>query len=176
MGLRNALRMAAAVLLPLLAACGDSPRVTSNYVRGPLVWSALVDAGKDGPVFVEIFGNPFDGGADAFGAKVRTRMGEAIREREFTYIGDPGQASNPNTHVKLFFGAPDNANGRRLCKGEDTKLTNDPEKLKVRAVFCAGDDLLSDAQGWTTNVTSAEDKGFARLIGDLTRVLLVHKG
>jgi len=173
MSLKNILKACVSAVPLFLAGCDEGPAVVSNFVKGGgIVWSSMVDAGKKGPVLVEIHGNPFGGGQEVFEKTILNVMGGAIQQRVFQYTTNKNDAPSPNTKITVLFGAPISLNGNRICEGDRPEPKYDLEKITVRAVLCARDELLSDAEGWVKNVTSPDEERFKILLGDVTRRLV----
>ncbi len=174
MGLRKLFAAAASAATAALGACEEGPAVVSNYDRGPLVWSVLVDASKNGPMLARVHGNPFSLPDADLAALIHERMAKAIGERKIRYTSDPGEAPRPGARVAIVFGAPKDMNGDRFCQGRAPELAPEPERITVRALFCSEENLLSDAQGWVKDVAEPTDKRFAILISSLTHTLLAE--
>ena len=173
MSLKNILKACASALPLFLAGCDDGPAVVSNFNKGGgIVWSSMVAASKDGPVLVEVHGNPFGGGREIFEKTVLDVMSGAIQQRQFTYTTQKEAAPTPNIKITVLFGAPISLNGNRICEGDRPEPKYDLEKITVRAVLCSRDELLSDSEGWVKKVVGPEEKRFKTLIGDITRRLI----
>lgn len=157
----------------VLAGCGegDGPAVSLTYDRGEIVDSLFFSATKKGPMLVSIHGNPFAIDDAALATVVHGEMAAAVRGRVVAFTTDEASAPEPGTSVKVVFGAPKNANGNKLCAGKLPDLTQDPDIVRVRALFCSDDELLADAEGYVRRIGGADDVRFKRLMFDLGHAL-----
>ncbi len=172
MSLKGMFKACVSAVPLFLSGCSDGPAVVTNYHKGEIVWELATSAGKDGPIFVEIHGNPFGGGELQVQSTILSTMSKAIQKRVFTYTLDKSEARTPDAKVAILFGAPINLNGNRICEGDRPEPTYDMEKITIRAVFCSRDELLSDVEGWVKNVSNPDDKSFKTLIEVVTRELI----
>src|SRR3954463_4584872 len=83
-------------LAGFLAACGDGPASNVSYKSSPQVWDFFLFAAKDGPVLVEVDGNPFGTGQDAVAAAVAGAMGTAFTEPFIKFTADRAAAAHPD--------------------------------------------------------------------------------
>lgn len=169
--LKRLLSTGAAALAALLSGCGDGPATVPGGWRSPATWSSMIHASKDGPLLVEVHGDPFGLPPAQFRQAVAAAMDNAIFGRPATFTPDREQAPQPRYRVVLAFNAPDNTDPRDLCRGQVATLAQPAERVTVQGVFCEDAALLASIRGWVAKVNGAEDERFRLLLRQLTREL-----
>jgi hypothetical protein len=168
-------------ILGLLGALGlagcDGPVVQTLFMRSVGNWSELVYASTDGPLFVEILGEPFQGGREELAQAVTRAMANALAERKTDFTTDAKAAPHPNYRVRMAFQPPKTLSGRDLCSGEPFRpAPPEADKLTVTMVFCAREQMLSEVRGWARKIDSPQNPRLAELIGHATRALFSRDG
>lgn len=154
----------------LLSGCGEQvPNVISNYNRGEIVMSSFIYATSKGPMMVELYGNPFKESGSEVADMIIKRMAQAMPQRPVKFTTIEAQAPSPEHRVKILLGGENTVNGERLCQG-NIKLSAapDPNKIKIRAVYCASGQLMSDVEGWMLDPKTATDERFGQMISQVT--------
>src|SRR3954470_10110694 len=82
-------------LTGFLAACGDGPASNVSYKAGPQVWDFFLFAAKDGPVLVEVDGNPFGRDEALLADTIAEAMGSAFTEPFIKFTKDKTVAPRP---------------------------------------------------------------------------------
>jgi len=172
MALSKAIRALIGLPALLLAACDDGPKTVSHFSRPELIPSMLTSASTKGPALVVIHGSPFPERDEVTQTVVLETMMRAVTWRKTAFTLNAAEASEPETRIIWAFGVADNLDARKLCRGETPPAASDDKKIKVRAVFCARDQLLSDVSGSIKTVAEPQDAMFDTLISQVTRTLL----
>ncbi len=168
-------------ILGLLGALGlagcDGPVVQTLFMRSVGNWSELIYATTDGPLYVEILGEPFQGGRDELAEAVTRAMSQAIAERKTAFTADLKAAPHPNYRVVVAFQPPKTLSGHELCTGEPYRpAPPEADKLALAMVFCAREQMLSEVRGWTRKVDGPQNPRLAESIGQVTRALFSRDG
>lgn len=163
----------AAILSPLLAACsGDGPHTVAHPIRDRSV-EFLHYAAADGPVLVDVLGQPFAGTVSGVDAAVLAAMNGARAAPRVRFTTDRAAAPEPETRVVVIFRPPADVTGRSLCAGDVPRLAGRPRPAEVEAfaAFCVDDKVWNEVTGRMTGVSRLDDPGFAALIAQMTRDL-----
>ncbi len=148
-----------------LSVCGDGPVTQQSYLRPSGTWSEFVYAGSDGPILLEIRGEPFKGGQAQLDRLVLATLAEAFPERPTTFTLDPTQALHPNFRLTLMFDPPKMARAANLCAGEAlVQAPNEAGKVNVLMGFCSKGEMLSESWGWVKKVEGPTDPRLGKLI------------
>ncbi|MCA1909995.1 MAG: hypothetical protein LDL39_16710 [Magnetospirillum sp.] len=161
----------AAVLAALTSACEDGPATVPGGWRSAAVWSTMVHASAQGPLWVEIHGRPFAESQPGFGDKVAAAMTNQLVGRPLTLTAHRDQAAKPEFKVVLAFNPPANADPRDLCAGSVATAAQPGDKVTVLAAFCDKSGLLASVQGWVAKVGDVDDPRFRRLLAQVVRDL-----
>jgi hypothetical protein len=155
-----------------LSACSDGPTTQQSYIRQSGTWSEFIYAGAQGPILLEIRGEPFKGQQSQLEGLILAALEGAHPERPTRYTQDPAQAPHANFRVTLMFDPPKTARGSHLCAGEAlASEPNEPGKVNVLMSFCSKDEMLAESWGWVKKVTGPDDKRLGKLIHFATRHL-----
>lgn len=148
-----------------LSACSDGPTTQQSYIRPSGTWSEFVYAGAEGPILVDIQGEPFNGGQAELERLVLTALEGAFPERPTRFTLDPALAPHANFRVSLMFDPPKMARGAHLCAGEAlAPVANEAGKVNVLMSFCAKGEMLSESWGWVRKVGGPSDPRLSKLI------------
>lgn len=169
--MKRLLSVGAAALAALVSGCGDGPATVAGGWRSPATWSSMVYATKDGPLLVEVHGDPFGLPPGRFRTAVAEAMTDAIFGRPSTFTTDRALAPQPRYRVVLAFNAPDTTDPRDLCRGQIATLAQPGERITVHGAFCEDATLLASIRGWVAKVQGTDDERFRRLVNQLTREL-----
>ncbi len=162
----------------LLAACeGEVPKTVVHFKRTELVESLFVYASKEGPVLAQIHGTPFPSRENETVEAVLEAFTRAVTWRKVAFTNDPLIAIRPAIRVVLAFNAPASTDGRSLCRGEVPEFANDTAggEIRVQAVFCSKDEMVSEVTGRIKMVSGPGDKLFVKLAEQVARDLLDHR-
>ena len=162
----------AALCVLSIAACDQGPTVINSYSRGDALESLLVDASKNGPVFTEIYGNPFQEDKSAFDGVVIDQMSRALQERVVRFTTDSAAAPQPLFRIIVVFGGSVPLNGHRLCAGDTPDATPASDRVRVTAVACWREELWSEVTGHVPAKGRSEDDLFRQLCRQVVLVLL----
>lgn len=156
-----------------LSACGDGPVTQQSYIRQSGTLSDFVYAGGDGPVLVEIRGEPFKGSQAELEAMVLDALEGAFPERPTRFTLNPAEAPHPNYRLAMMFDPPKTARGTHLCAGEAlTQQANEPGKVNVLMSFCHKGEMLAESWGWVKRLVGPNDPKLAKLIHFAVRHLI----
>lgn len=168
-------RTIAACLLafpPLLAACDEGPSTVSTWKEFGIE-SSFVDATKDGPMRVVVFGDPFGDGTAAERAIEAMQSVELGRIVSYRLAAPEDAADGARTYVIL---NGSGANDRAICRGKEPETGPVGEgELTLRMAFCGGERLLSDVSGRSPNIREGTHEFFAMLIRSAVRSIYRNK-
>lgn len=158
--------------LPLLAACDEGPTTTESWKEYGIE-SSFVDATKDGPMRVVVYGDPFGDGTAAGRAIEAMQSVELGRIAAYRLTGPEDAREGARTYVIL---NGSGANDRAICRGKapETRPVGDGE-LTLRMAFCGGERLLSEVNGRSPNIRESSHEFFAMLIRSATRSIYRDK-
>jgi hypothetical protein len=159
----------------LTAACDNAPMTQSVYYNQQSTLHYLQYATIEGPLLVRVFGNPFVTGKDFLDRIVVEEL-----ENSVTFIKgvkmtpDPERAFHPEYRMIVVLGADKAVDANALCAGNDPRL-DPPNTVPVRlvAVFCRRDELLSEVRGSIGPSASPEDPGFRRWMREIGKTLIL---
>ncbi|SDG41864.1 hypothetical protein [Roseospirillum parvum] len=172
--LKRLLGLGGALATGLLAACDEAPQSQQLFLEGAGTWSYLVDAVKDGPLWVDVAGNPF-AVADADAARA---MAEAVERGmtalKITTTTDRAAAARPMYRLKVVLNPGPSANFRKLCQ-EMAPAGPPPEgKLEILMGFCVEDEVRGAARGSLPTTDNPRAEPLVQLIGRMTRQVLAR--
>ncbi|TAN44640.1 MAG: hypothetical protein EPN26_16635 [Rhodospirillales bacterium] len=148
-----------------LSACGDGPVTQQSYIRSSGTWGEFIYAGAEGPILLEIRGEPFKGQQPQLERAVLGALEGAHPERPTRYTLDPAQAPHANFKVTLMFDPPKTARASHLCAGEAlAQQPNEPGKVNILMGFCSKGEMLAESWGWVKKVEGLDDKRLEKLI------------
>lgn len=174
--MRRILGMISAAIAGLVSACDNGPQVTAPSVRSAVTWSSMTYASKDGPIRVEVHGNPFSLSQDRFADLVASAMSNAVHGRIVHFTSETQKAPQPQFRVVAVFDPAPSLDPRSVCAGEpvlrlaDTAPNSD-RRIGLLMIFCHKGDVLSSLTGWVAKITGPEDPRFAQLLSIATREL-----
>ncbi len=94
-----------------LSSCSDGPVTQQSYIRPSGTWSEFVYASGNGPILLEIRGEPFSGQQSDLERLVLSALDGAFPERPARFTLDPAEAPHANYRVSLMFDPPKMARG-----------------------------------------------------------------
>ncbi|RAU22974.1 hypothetical protein CU669_06250 [Paramagnetospirillum kuznetsovii] len=171
--MKRLISLGAAALASLVGGCGDGPSTVPGF-RSPATWSSFVYATNNGPLLLDVVGDPFASGSGDLRRVAVAAMAAGIPGRPFTLTLDPAVAARPNFRIVLVAGAASDLDERAVCAGR-AKAANikiDGGRIDLIATFCDGDSLLSSVRGWVAKIGGADDRRFSLLLGQMTRDLM----
>jgi hypothetical protein len=156
----------------LVAGCGDGPATQAGGYRSPAAWSSFIHATAEGPLLLEVHGDPFHLPPDEFRRAVAAAMTGAIPARPFQFTLSPEQAAHPRFRVVVAFDPPPGLDAAALCAGQAATAAKASDRVSLLAAFCQGDAVLASVAGWVAKVAGPEDARFRRLMGQAVRDLM----
>ncbi len=169
-------RLAALALLAL-AGCEDAPQSSLIDMRVQSARDFLINASKEGPVLVELLGEPLAAGGKldptAFAALVGSTFGA---EPWIKMTADKAKAAQPDFRLiwvvdPVAWLAPDAA-----CQG---KAVSGPvrraERVEMRAYFCSEQRTLSAVQGSVKRPAGSDDAHWQQLVRQMSRQLVGNR-
>ena len=166
-----------AALTALVSCGGDGPSTVPGF-RSPAAWSSFVYATTEGPLLLEVQGDPFGTGKAQLDAMVSRALGAGIPARPFSLTGDPATAPRPNFRVVIVLGAAKSLDEHAICAGKVKPPSGKMEggRLDVIATFCDGESLLSSSRGWVAKLDDPQDRRLTLLFNQLARDLMGEAG
>jgi hypothetical protein len=169
--LKRLLSLGAAAVAAIVSACEEGPASVSGTWRSAATWSTMIHASADGPLLVEVLGQPFAGpSVDELAPQVAAAMSGQLIGRPLAFTADRGQAPRPQYRVVLAFNAPDGTDAKALCAGR-VETRPGQERITALATFCGDGEALASVRGWVSRVEGPADPRFRRLLGQMTREL-----
>ncbi len=166
------MRLLAGLPALFLASCeGEVPTTMVHFKQANLLESLLTYASNGGPVYTVIHGTPFPGREAETAAAVTGTFGNTVTWRKSSFTTRKEEAPHPEIRVVVAFNAAEATNARALCRGDQPQPASG-DKLRVRAVFCTGADLVSDVSGFVKPPSAPDDVMFGKLISQVARELL----
>lgn len=171
---KRLLGLGVGALSALTAACDGAPMTQQVYYKEHGVLSSLQYAVAEGPLWVQVAGNPFVTSQDFLNHQVTTEL-----EKTITYIKgvhlttDPAQAFRPEYRIVMVLGAHKALGGNTVCAGDAPRLDLSADPIRMIAVFCRKDELLSEVNGSIAASASPDSPAFRSWIAQIGRDLLV---
>lgn len=162
--------LGAAALTALTSGCGDGPATVAGW-RSPAAWSSMVYATSDGPMLIQVHGNPFNDDQPGFRRHLAAAMTNQIIGRTIAFTPDHAAAPRPQFRVVLAFNPPADLDARQLCGGPVAVSAQSGGRITIMGAFCDTSSLLASVKGWVNDVADADDPRFRRLMGQVTRDL-----
>lgn len=166
-----------AALAALVSCGGDGPSTVPGF-RSPATWSSFVYATNEGPLLLEVQGDPFGGGKAEMDETIARALGAGIPARPFSLTRDAATAPRPNFRLVIVLGGAKSLDEHAICAGKIKAPAGKIEggRLDVIATFCDGESLLSSARGWVAKLDGAQDRRLALLFNQLARDLMGEAG
>jgi hypothetical protein len=166
----------ALVALAALAACEDAPQSTLIDMRVESAFDFLRYAGSQGPVLVEIIGEPFAGGAKVEAEQLATQMKATFTEPWISFTADKAKAAQPDYRMIWVVDPPPSLAIDAACLGKATTGTvRRAEHVALRVYFCNEQKTLSAVQGSVRRPTRADDSSWRELVKQMTRQLVGNR-
>lgn len=171
---------AVVVAAGLAAWAGMRHRPASNvtYKHGPQVWEFFWFAVKDGPMLVEVDGNPFGIEAAALAERVAAAMQSAFSEPFVKFTASAPRAARPDHRMIWTLHPAPGYDAAAVCgdrRPATVPLTGD--RLVMRAAFCQAGRLLSAVHGWMPAAKAGPDSPtWRRLVAQMARQLVSPEG
>jgi hypothetical protein len=168
----------AAGVAGFLASCRDGPASNVTYKLGPQVWDFFWFAVKDGPVLVQVDGNPFRTDEATLAEAVAAAMQAGFSEPFVKFTSVAAVAAHPDHRMLWTLNPAPGYDINAVC-GEDrpaaTPLTG--RRLEMRVAFCQGGRLLSAVHGWMPAAKAGPDRTeWRNLISQMARQLVRNEG
>jgi hypothetical protein len=156
------------VAASVLSACAG-PSTIGPPRREAATWSEMIYASSQGPMLVDVRGQPFGGN---IAPKVAAMMSGQVPQHPFDFTTDPTRAPHPDKRVVVAFNPAPSVSEYDLCANRDSALADGGAgHIAVRAAFCDHAQPLSATRGWVDNVSGPDDPRLAALLGEVTRQL-----
>ena len=161
----------------LLAGCGDGPASSVSYKHSDQVWEFFVFAVKDGPMLVEIDGNPFAGPKEALDEVVTAAMRATFTEPFVSFTTDRAAAVQPDYRVLWTLNPAAGYDINAVCTAHPAVDPAPRDRLEMRVAFCQGGRLLAAVHGWMPAREAGPDNARWRsLISQMSRQLVSKEG
>jgi hypothetical protein len=160
----------------LLFGCGDGPASNVSY-KLPQAWDFFFYGVKDGPMLVEIDGNPKGFPADVLADSVVSAMRSAFSEPFVSFTADRAKARYPEYRM-IWSLNPAFYDMNKVClAARPTAVTEPRDRLEIRGAFCQDGRLLSAVHGWMPARDAAPDSpSWQQLISQMTRQMVGFQG
>ncbi len=168
MALSRVWKLGAALAAAAVSACDSGPATVVDYHRGTGLDSFLAHASKDGPMLVEIHGQPWPDAAQETEGLILETMADAVKWRVVRFTTRADEAPAPNFKVVLVFDPAAQVTGRHLCAGKIPESAGGGDKTRLTGVFCADGELWTEVRGWIKPVLAPTDEKFRKLIWYVT--------
>jgi hypothetical protein len=166
----------ALVALATLAACEDAPQSTLIDMRVESAFEFLRYAGSQGPVLVELVGEPFAGGAKLAPEQLATQMKATFTEPWISFTADKAKAAQPDYRMIWVVDPPPSLAIDAACQGKAaTGAVRRAEQVALRVYFCNEQKTLSAVQGRVRRPTRADDSYWQDLVKQMTRQLVGNR-
>jgi hypothetical protein len=161
----------------LLASCGDGPASNVSYKAGPQVWDFFLFAAKDGPVLVEVDGNPFGSAQAALADTIADAMGTAFTEPFIKFTADRAAAAHPDHRMIWTLSPAPGYDMNSVCTARPAAAPVSGSRLEMRVAFCQSGKLLSAVHGWMKASEAGPDNPRWRaLVAQMARQLVSTEG
>ena len=167
----------ATVALLALAGCEDAPQSSLIDMRVESARDFLINASKDGPVLVELLGEPLAAGAkldrEVFAGQVASTFGA---EPWIKTTADKAKASQPDFRMiwvvdPVAWLSPDAACQGKAAPGPVRRA----ERVEIRAYFCSEQKTLSAVQGSVRRPASVDESRWLQLVRQMSRQLVGNR-
>lgn len=168
----NRLALAAALAAAAATAgCSDSGFTYGSYYDSRYGYSHVELAASDGPVPVQIKGNPLPVPAAQFADGLVAAMQERNFPPKLRFTTTPPPQRRYDYKVVMAFGElPLGYND--LCRTPDVPVAPAPQgRVDAKAFFCYGDLILTYAAGSISDVASPADPRFDRFVSQMVQEL-----
>jgi hypothetical protein len=165
-------------LAGLFALVRGRPASNVTYKHGPRVWEFFWFAVKDGPMLVEVDGNPFRIDAPDLAGEVASAMKSAFSEPFVAFTPSAERAAHPDYRVIWTINPAPGYNADAVCgerRPAAAPLTGD--RLEMRVAFCQAGRLLAAVHGWMPAAQAGPNSAaWRRLIAQMARQLVSPEG
>lgn len=170
---RRLLRGGAALLAGIAGACDQGPATQPLGPRSAATWSSMIYAGADGPVWVDVYGDPFGLDKARLGETVAAALeGAVVVDRPFAFTGRREAAPRPEFRTVLVFAPARITDANGACAGTlQPHFPAPPEVVHLLAVFCREATPLAAVTGWAKGVSAPQDRRFDDLVRQAAREL-----
>ena len=170
--------LVAAAAVAVAALTRKRPASTVTYKHGPQVWDFFWFAVKDGPILVEVDGNPFHIDAPALAERVAAAMQSAFSEPFVKFTASAQRAAHPDHRMIWTLHPAPGYDPNAVCgdhRPAAAPVTGD--RLEMRAAFCQGGRLLAAVHGWMPAAKAGPDSPtWRRLVAQMARQLVSPEG
>ncbi len=165
-------RLSAAVLALVVAGCDEAPSVQPLGIRSPATASSMVHATAEGPMLVEVAGQPFAVPPPDFAAHVAAAMSRGITGREVGFTADAAAAPRPDFRAVAVFAPERVVAAEAACAGGLNPTGAGPgDDLHLLLVFCHRERELAAVTGRLPAPGGADDPRLRKLLERATREL-----
>jgi len=166
--------LAALVALGALAGC-DQPNSTIIDVRVENPMQLLRYAATQGPVLVEVVGEPYAGQARWNPQDLVAKMFAAyqpVSNPPLQFTLDKAKAGDAGYRLVWLIDPGPGFSIDGTCAGQfPTRATKKADLVEVRAVFCAPNKSLVAVQGQARRPKAVDDRGWDQLVRQMSRQL-----
>jgi len=173
---RSAAVWFAAVLFSVsLIACEEGPTTNVTF-RIDDVWQVAKAVMANGPLLVEIAGEPYGGEAPRLSDTILDDMERAITwYASARFSAEAAEAANPSLRIVMTFNGGTALSGRDQCRGRaQGGGPLDGGRVEVIATFCDEADVLANVRGWIDRSEGPSDRRFSDLVRQVTRDMLIE--
>lgn len=164
-------------LAGFLASCGDGPASNVSYKLGPQVWDFFLFAASDGPVLVEVGGNPFALDEDALADSIAASMQTGFTEPFIKFTADRAAAAHPEYRMIWTLNPAPGYDMNTVCERQPAAAPLIGRRLEMRVAFCQAGRLLAAVHGWMPAADAGPDNADWRdLIAQMARQLVSAEG
>jgi hypothetical protein len=160
-------------ILGFLARFRDGPASNVTFKLGPQVWDFFWFAVKDGPVLVEVDGNPFSIDPARLAENVAAAMRSGFSEPFVRFTSVSASAAHPDHRVIWTLNPAPGYDINAVCERRPAAAPVTGPRLELRVAFCQGGRLLSAVHGWMpAAVAGPERREWRNLIAQMARLLV----
>ncbi len=166
------LTCAAVLLAASLGGCGvviyDYPGPRGSYYNG-----AFEYATHRGAIVTELGGNPFAISNERFRDLMLDNMTGNTRGRPADFVTAPSERTLSVYKAVAVFNLATGVDDSDLCDGPGAvAIEPSPGRTRLDIAFCIGDELVSSAWGFATDLSGPDDPKLRELIRGVTLALL----
>ncbi|TVR78396.1 MAG: hypothetical protein EA405_14330 [Rhodospirillales bacterium] len=161
-------RAAVPFIILTLTACEEGPRtVADRRVDDP--WAFAQPIMAEGPLLVQVEGDPFDAGDPVVASHVVAAMTEAVTWTDTArFTADADRAANRDIRIVVTLNGASGLSGREQCLGRSSGGGPRPDgRIDVSASFCDGPTQLGTVHG-QAHAERVDGRAFVALMRQIT--------